>query len=406
MRNSQQLWKALNRLASVGAVLGALFVVSGCANRQVRSSDPAALYPAPHTVIAEPGESDDVEIVERHYVEEGTVTDSGAIGYHELSTGDRVEVVTYIHTYPDPIESFPRVYWGGAWYYNVHGDFVFYDPYYDSWVYYYGPPRPLVVCWNGYYPYAPYYWGVGYYGAGWYWGGVGVYGYHAYGIPVTNTHHHHHHHYDKPPPSSGGAASPGAPSGAQPSPGAPGSPIAEGPRRTKPSAAPTRSKPGANDAPTRSMPPQRAAAPTRTSKTVGMTDPFHTRAPAQRAPARAPSWGQTVTSKPTRTAPTRATPSFTPSRSTFGTSTRNTPSRAPSRATTPSRTTPSRTMPSHSPSRTTPSRTTPSRSPSRTTPSRSSPSRSPSRSSPSRAPSRSTPSRAPSRAPSRSSRSR
>ena len=338
MRNSQKLGKALNKLASVGAVLGALFVVSGCANRQVRSSDPTALYPAPHTVVAEPGENDDVQIVERHYIEEGTVTDSGAFGYHELSTGDRVEVVTYVHTYPDPIESFPRVYWGGAWYYNVHGDFVFYDPYYDTWAYYYGPPRPLVVCWNGYYPYAPYYWGTGYYGAGWYWGGVGVYGYHAYGIPVTNTHHHHHHHYDRP--SSSGGASPGAPSGAgRPSPGAPGSPVAEGPRRTQPTnSAPTRTKPGANDGPTRSMPPQRAEAdrgrvtasaptrsgrdstsaptrtspptryttstgqkvtsinpsrsparPTRTSKTVGMTDPFHTRAPAQRTPARAPA---------------------------------------------------------------------------------------------------------------------
>ena len=59
----------------------------------------------------------------------------------------------------------PSGYAKGRYYYNVHGDFVYYDPYWGTWVYYYGPPAPLVACWNGYYPWAPYYWGVGYYGA-------------------------------------------------------------------------------------------------------------------------------------------------------------------------------------------------------------------------------------------------
>ena len=70
------------------------------------------------------------------------------VGYESLSSGDKVYVVTYVHTYPEPIDTYPRVYWSGRWYYNVNGDFVFWSPAY-GWVYYWGPPLPLVACWNG-----------------------------------------------------------------------------------------------------------------------------------------------------------------------------------------------------------------------------------------------------------------
>ncbi|HEY0138548.1 MAG TPA: hypothetical protein VGB85_30905, partial [Nannocystis sp.] len=84
------------------------------------------------------------------------------VGYETLSDGSKVKVVTYVHTYPEPIESYPRVYWSDRWYYNVNGNFVFYSPYYNSWTYYWGPPYPLVYAWNGYYPWAPYAYGYGY----------------------------------------------------------------------------------------------------------------------------------------------------------------------------------------------------------------------------------------------------
>src|SRR5690606_3966059 len=112
------------------------------------------------------------------------------LGYDVLSTGDQVEVVRYVHTYEQSIESYPRVYWSGRWYYNVNGDFVFWSPAFGAWVTYWGPPTPLVHHWNAAYPRVRYSWAVGYYGPGWYWGGIGLYGFHAYGVPVT--HHHHH----------------------------------------------------------------------------------------------------------------------------------------------------------------------------------------------------------------------
>ncbi|MGB1699993.1 MAG: hypothetical protein ACPHRO_08580, partial [Nannocystaceae bacterium] len=35
------------------------------------------------------------------------------VGYENLSTGDQVPVVVYVHTYPDPIETYARVRWSG-----------------------------------------------------------------------------------------------------------------------------------------------------------------------------------------------------------------------------------------------------------------------------------------------------
>ncbi len=108
------------------------------------------------------------------------------VGYETLSDGSKIKVVTYVHTYPEPIESYPKVYWSERWYYNVNGNFVFYSPYYGGWTYYWGPPYPLVYAWNGYYPWAPYAYGYGYYGRGYYWGGAGYHGWHAYGAAPSN----------------------------------------------------------------------------------------------------------------------------------------------------------------------------------------------------------------------------
>ncbi|MBC8068982.1 MAG: hypothetical protein IAG13_11665, partial [Deltaproteobacteria bacterium] len=189
MKNRWSMRAALTAMVLLGGLS------SGCARSQGRGSvDPGA----PKTIIAEPGKYDDIYVADSTYVERTTTTttttttDGNPIGYDTLSDGTKVEVVTYVHSYPEPIETFPRVYWGGRWYYNVNGDFVFFNDTYNGWSYYWGPPAPLVSCWNGYYPWAPYYWGSGFYGAGWYWGGVGYYGYHAYGLPVVNEHHHHH----------------------------------------------------------------------------------------------------------------------------------------------------------------------------------------------------------------------
>ncbi|MBL4688438.1 MAG: hypothetical protein JKY37_27870, partial [Nannocystaceae bacterium] len=291
----------LNRFACLGMALGALIVASGCASQNARVSDPH--YPAsPRVIVAEPGVEDQVQVVERTYA----VETGGVVGYHDLSSGDRAQVVTYTHTYVEPIDSFPRVYWAGSWYYNVHGDFVFYDPYYSGWVYYYGSPGPLVACWNGYYPYSPYYWGVGYYGAGWYWGGVGVYGYHAYGIPVTNPHHHHHDHHQNGggPGSRPSAGAPTNGANTSPSPGGPGSPMAAGPHRSKPSTdgPPVRDVPSRSGPPVRNVPGARDGAPARNSgatRTAAKTTPARsggaTRTTKQGIPSRATGVGGSMT---------------------------------------------------------------------------------------------------------------
>ncbi|MCY0988297.1 hypothetical protein OV203_14290 [Nannocystis sp. ILAH1] len=109
----------------------------------------------------------------------------GLVGTETLSDGQQVKVVTYVHTYPEAIETYPRVWWSNRWYYNINGNFVYYSPYYNNWVYYWGPPSPLVYAWNYYYPWVPYSYGWGFYGNGWYWGGPGYWGYHAWGMPPS-----------------------------------------------------------------------------------------------------------------------------------------------------------------------------------------------------------------------------
>ena len=155
-------------------------------------------YPIPESPQHEAGQtvdSDQIYVTEQNYAETETeVPDQ--LGYETLSNNERVTVVTYVHTYPEAIDTYPRVYWAGRWYYNVHGSFVWWDPYFDSWCYYWGPPVPLIAVWNYHYPWVAFHWGVGYYGPSWYWGGVGYYGYHAYGRPPT--------HYQPPVANAGG----------------------------------------------------------------------------------------------------------------------------------------------------------------------------------------------------------
>lgn len=424
------------------ALLGLALVGTGCAgNKGSATTAPGRHQPAPRTIVAEPSARQDV------YVEQSVRYDvppeayPDAIGYEELSNGEQVVVVEYVHTYPEQIETFPQVVWAGRTYYNVHGDFVYWNDGW-GWCYYLGPPAPLVVYWNGYYPWAPYAWGVGYYGPGWYWGGVGMYGYHAYGLSVVH-HNHHHHHYHanntrpgrdprpavttRVPPSSGGAAGPVHK----------GEPVPDGPRgkngrvdpssRTSPAAAPTRTSPGrfaSSDTPTRRSP---QSAPTRTNgyttaggSRVTVIDPRATRtspavrrtnpttlgsAPSANAPRRtspaAPAF-KAPRSNPTpartngkSTTSPRRTPASKPS---WGSSYNNAPKRTqPARSSSPPRrSAPARSNParSSSPPRSAPKRTS---SPSRSAPRRSAPSRSsaPRRSAPSRssAPKRSAPRR-------------
>ncbi len=441
----------------------AFFGVVGCGK-----SNASTAYPqAPRTVIAEPSAYDGVYVERGYRYHEVPAAHPEALGYEELSNGERVVVVEYVHTYPDAVETFPNVTWSGRTYYNVHGDFVYWSDDW-GWCYYLGPPAPLVVYWNGYYPWAPYAWGVGYYGPGWYWGGVGMYGYHAYGLPVAHHHHHHHGYYARdqrpgrdPRPSAGavipstGAPAAGGPSGGV-SPGAPTRP----PRRTKTAA--RRNPPGSGQgSKARRQPPKRLATgpvgsrrnpsstPVRTNgyTTAGgqrltVIDPRGTqRSPAVRRapktigtvpppafdarPARAnprPTTAPNSFANPGRRQPARANPAPTASRANPGRAkparTNRTPSWGPSYANKPAK----RAQPSRSngPSRSNPSSRgrNPSRSvfggsrsaPKRSAPSRSAPSRSaPSRSAPKRsAPSRSAPKRsAPSRsAPKRSAPSR
>ncbi len=150
---------------------------------------------------------------------EGSEVPPDLVGYETLSDGQQVKVITYVHTYPEAIETYPRVYWSDRWYYNVNGNFVFYSPYYNNWCYYWGPPYPLVSAWNVYYPWAPYAWGWGYYGHGYYWGGAAYHGWHAYGAPPQ--------HYRPVQPSRGGPTNAGRhsmnadPGGSGPNPGRP-----------------------------------------------------------------------------------------------------------------------------------------------------------------------------------------
>ena len=442
------------------ALLGLALVGTGCANNKKQSATtaPGSYQPAPRKIVAEPSARQDVYVEQSVRYDVAPEEYPDAIGYEELSNGEQVVVVEYVHTYPEEIETFPQVTWAGRTYYNVHGDFVYW---YDGWgwCYYLGPPAPLVVYWNGYYPWAPYAWGVGYYGPGWYWGGVGMYGYHAYGLSVVHYNHHHHHYHanntrpgrdprptqtTRVPPSGGGTAGPvhkGEPvPGGPRKPGRPDSKV-DPSMRTSPGSSPTRTSPGrfaSSDTPTRRNPESNPSGrvrtnpspPTRTNgyttaggNRVTIIDPRATRTspavrrtnpttlgsvpsangprrtnpstPAFKAPRSNPTPART-NGKAT-TSP-RRTPASTPS---WGSSYNNNPKRSqPARTSNPSRSSsPARSNPSRS---STPSRTS---SPSRSSaPRRSSPSRSsaPKRSAPSRssAPRRSAPSRS---APKRSS---
>ncbi|HRI10003.1 MAG TPA: hypothetical protein PKW35_19410, partial [Nannocystaceae bacterium] len=205
------LFPSFRSLGLLAATLGILS--SGCRREE-------SAYPEdPPTMVAAQPEVYQEIIIETEVTAEASAENPGLIGYEKLSDGQQVQVVTYVHTYPEAIETYPRVWWSGRWYYNINGSFVYYSPYYSSWCYYWGPPMPLVYAWNFYYPWTPYYWGVGYYGAGWYWGGVGVYGYHAYGVPPAS--------YVPPRgvmPAHGGPSRGGMGSthGGSPSPGGPG----------------------------------------------------------------------------------------------------------------------------------------------------------------------------------------
>ena len=328
-------------LATLVLASAAAIGLAGCKNKR-DTEHPEAAAQQTQRVMAEPGAYEGIYIDDAYaYEEPPAEAPQGAVGYETLSDDTKVVVVQYVHTYPEPLDTFPRVYWSGRWYYNVHGDFVYYSDWYGGWVYYYGPPAPLVAYWNSYYPWAPYYWGMGYYGAGWYWGGVGVYGYHAYGLPVVHHHHHHHHHYDKDraptarptkPPHSGQPAT-------DPSPGAPGK---QPPRRNAP-----------DDKVARRTPPSNADAPRRTPPSKGDAAPARTRPnslQAGAAPTRA---------KPQRTAPVRGVPTrVSPGTRELGSVARTPPSRRGSSYTTGSGQRVTRIDPG-APTRTAPSRTAP-----------------------------------------------
>lgn len=288
--------------ASVG------LAVTGCANNRVDGTRPPET--APRTVIAEPANYEGVYIDDSMAYREAPPPEVAAeapdaVGYETLSTGEQVQVVEYIHTYPEPVETYPRVYWSGRWYYNVEGDFVFWSPAYRGWCYYWGPPAPLVAYWNAYYPWAPYYWGAGFYGPGWYWGGVGYYGYHAYGLTVVNEHHHHHHHYEtgrhKHARRPDGPIHKGGPTG-QPSEGGPTrTPAKRDPASAKPA---QRTPPGSKAGPT-ATPPARFAGNPPAKRT-----PPDAKGPAKRSPAAKGPQRVAGTSAPQRTPPSNGSPAL------------------------------------------------------------------------------------------------
>ena len=104
---------------------------TGCKNQdQAQTQAPTQ---QPQTVVASSAGYQQVYVESQGYAEP-TTENPDLVGYEVLSDGKRVEVVTYVHTYPDAIETYPRVYWGGNWYYNINGNFVYYSPYYTAWV--------------------------------------------------------------------------------------------------------------------------------------------------------------------------------------------------------------------------------------------------------------------------------
>ncbi len=427
--------------APVGvALLGLALSATGCGKKEQAPvlNAPGTIYGgAPRTVLAEPSPRQDVYIEQSVRYDLPPAEYPEALGYEELSNGEQVVVVEYVHTYPEEIETFPEVAWAGRTYYNVHGDFVYWSEGW-GWCYYLGPPAPLVTYWNGYYPWAPYAWGVGYYGPGYYWGGVGMYGYHAYGLSVVHASHHHHHYHQNdrrpgrdPKPSRNAGAT-------VPVPGNSTGPVHKGepintPRRTNPADAEERGKAR------RTNPPARFAdnGPTRRNTAPAVASNGGVRANPSRTPVRTNGYttasGQRITvvdPRATRTSPavrrtpstvgtlpaanaprrTAPAPAFAPRTNPSPATRTNTKSTTSPRRTSPqpTRSAPKRTQPSwgssysNTPKRSTPSRSAPKRSqPSRSAPTRSAPKRSaPTRSAPKRsAPSRSAPKRS---APSRS----
>lgn len=423
------------------ALLGLALSATGCGKKQQAPvvNAPGTIYgAAPRTVLAEPSPRQDVYIEQSVRYDQAPAEYPEALGYEELSNGEQVVVVEYVHTYPEEIQTFPEVAWAGRTYYNVHGDFVYWVDGW-GWCYYLGPPAPLVTYWNGYYPWAPYAWGVGYYGPGYYWGGVGMYGYHAYGLSVVHASHHHHgyHQTNRRP---GRDAKPARNAGASvPVPGNSTGPVHKGnpigtPRRTNPSGPAGGSAEGkatrtnapsrfASDAPSRRNPSPKAtksgrvranpkAAPTRTNgyttaggQRITVVDPRATRtSPAVRRTNPSTVGTLSAANAPRRTVPAPAFAPRTNPAPAARTNTKSTtsPRRAQPTRTQPTRTQPTRTQPSwgssysNKPKRSTPTRSAPKRSqPTRSQPTRSAPTRSaPRRSSPTRsAPTRSAPKR-------------
>jgi hypothetical protein len=145
------------------------------------------VYAASASPDVEFSASAEVEITDRVGAE-ATAEIPDRVGQEVLASGDRVDVVVYVHTYPQPIEVYPRVWWAGRWYYNVEGNLVFYDPFYGGWSFYWGPPRPLITVWNHHHPDVVFSWGVGFYGRGYYYGGVAETGWHAHARPPRHYH--------------------------------------------------------------------------------------------------------------------------------------------------------------------------------------------------------------------------
>ncbi|MFV8751552.1 hypothetical protein ACNOYE_13495 [Nannocystaceae bacterium ST9] len=313
---------------ALSASLIGLLALTGCANKRSQQSAraPAPTYaPRADSQVyyqrtyqdgdAPPADLawGDVYVDNQVYAQPVDTYPAEMVGYETMTSGEQVVVVTYVHTYIDPIETYPRVYWAGRWYYNVNGSFVFWDAYWGSWVYYYGPPAPLVVAWNYHYPWVGYCWGNGYYGPGWYWGGTGYYGWHAYGRPPTGWR-----------PSHGPNGDPGGPTGGRPShgPNGGGTPPTGGDPPTGVEAGGTRpitppvttsngnAVAGARDVAAPGKPP-RAGDPTTTNPSVGVAGTDVT-APTKpgRAPVTAARRTDITASKPPRAGsdPSSATP--------------------------------------------------------------------------------------------------
>ena len=140
----QQRTRRASRLTAAFALLLAGSFASGCSNKsgqqtqqpnQVAATPYASGYYTGYSdqyaepgrapqggqgqlVTAEPGEFQGVYVDAQGYAEP-TSDNPNLVGYDTLNSGERVQVVEYIHTYPDPIETYPQVWWSGRYYYNV-----------------------------------------------------------------------------------------------------------------------------------------------------------------------------------------------------------------------------------------------------------------------------------------------